>query len=302
MFKDKNNQIEKIPAELFAKIRRIEIKSRSLVNEILSGNYSSVFRGSGMEFQEVREYAAGDDYRSIDWNVTARHSKPYVKRYREERQLNVMLLIDCSGSLEFGSTASVKSEKLAETASTIAFTAFKNQDKIGALFFTDIIEKVILPSKNKHTILRLIREILFIKPKHKLTNINTALEHLNRTFKRKGIIFILSDFYTNVSLKKMIIAGKKHDLIPIVFSDPFEEMPINVGLVDMLDNETNELTLVDTSSKAFIDSIKERKEKRESFFSDLRRNGIDPIFINTGDDIEKILVKYFQSRAKKLIL
>jgi uncharacterized protein (DUF58 family) len=299
MFKDNKPQDEKIPPELFAKIRRIEIKSRALVNEILSGNYSSVFRGSGIEFQEVREYASGDDYRSIDWNVTARHSKPYVKRFREERQLNVMLLVDCAGSLEFGSTDSVKSDKLAETAATIAFTALSNQDKIGALFFTDIIEKVILPSKNKHTILRLIREILFIKPKNRLTNIDTALEHLNKTFKRRGIIFILSDFYTSVSLKKMIIAGKKHDLIPIIFSDPFEEMPINVGLVDMLDNETNELSLVDTSSKVFIDSIKERKEKREALFSDFRRNGIDPIFINTLDDIEKALVKYFQSRTRK---
>src|SRR4030042_1377766 len=176
-FNTNNEENKKIPPELFKKIRRIEICSRILVTEAISGGYNSIFRGYGMEFQEVREYYPGDDYRSIDWNVTARHSIPYVKRYREERQMNVMLLIDSSGSLEYGSTKSTKSEKLAETAAVLSFTALKNQDKIGAIFFTKEIEKVIIPSKNKNSILRLIREILFLKPKNKGTDINTAIDY-----------------------------------------------------------------------------------------------------------------------------
>ncbi len=301
MINNKNyNDNKKIPQELFKKIKKIEIRSRLLVTEAMTGGYNSIFRGYGMEFQEVREYFPGDDYRAIDWNVTARHSIPYVKRFREERQLNVMLLIDSSGSLEFGSTDSTKSDKLAETAAVLAFTALNNQDKIGAIFFTKEIEKVIHPSKNKNSILRLIREILFLKPNNKGTNINNAIDYAINTMKRKGIIFILSDFYSEINYKKIFIASKKHDIIPVVFTDSFEETPINVGLVDMIDNETGELILIDTSSKHYKKSIKERKEYKELFFKKLKKINIEPLIIDTKEDIEKSIIKYFEKRIKKI--
>lgn len=295
--KDNN---EKIPPALLKKIKRIEIRSKVLVNEAMSGGYNSVFRGYGMEFQEVREYFPGDDFRTIDWNVTARHSKPYVKIFREERQMNVLLLIDSSGSLNYGSSSSTKSEKLAETAAVLSFTALSNQDKIGAVFFTNEVEKIILPSKNKNTILRLIRDILFLKPKGKGTNINTAIDFAIETMKRRGVIFILSDFFSDIDYKKIFIASKKHDIIPVVFTDDFEDIPINVGLVDMIDNETGELILVDTSSKSYKRSIEQRNEKKENFFKEIKKYNIDPLIINTNDDIEKPIIRYFEKRIKKI--
>lgn len=299
-FNKNNEDNKKIPLELFKKIRRIEICSRVLVTEAISGGYNSIFRGYGMEFQEVREYYPGDDYRTIDWNVTARHSIPYVKRYREERQMNVMLLIDSSGSLEYGSTNSTKSEKLAETAAVLSFTALKNQDKIGAIFFTKEIEKVIIPSKNKNSILRLIREILFLKPENKGTDINIAIDYAINTMKRKGVIFILSDFYSDINFNKFFIASKKHDIIPVVFLDIFEETPINIGLVDMIDNETGELILIDTSSKYYKKSIEKRKKAKDLFFKELKKINIEPLIINTNDEIEKSIIQYFKNRIKKI--
>ena len=291
---------QKIPPELLKKIKKIEIRSRVKVNEMMSGGYNSVFRGYGMEFEEVREYFPGDDYRRIDWNVTSRHNSPYVKVFKEERQLNVMLLIDISGSLEYGSTISNKREKLVETASVLSFTALSNQDKIGAIFFTDIIEKYIVPSKNKNTILRLIREILFFKPKNKKTNINVVIDHAIETMKRRGIIFILSDFYSDISYKKIFISSKKHDIIPVIFTDDFEEMPTNVGLVDMIYNETGELTLVDTGSGYYKKSINERKQKKQALLNELKKLDIEPMIINTNVEIEKNIICYFEKRRKKL--
>ena len=296
----KNN--EKIPPELLKKIKGIEIRSRKLVNEAINGGYNSVFRGYGMEFEEVREYFPGDDYRRIDWNVTARHSSPYVKRYKEERQMNVLLLIDSSGSLEYGSTDATKNEKLTETAAVLAFTALSNRDKIGAAFFTTEIEKIILPSKNKNTILRLIREILFLKSQNKGTNINKAIDFSIETMKRRGIIFILSDFYSDINYKKIFIASKKHDIIPVVFTDDFEEIPINIGLVDMIDNETNKLVLINTSSNSYKQSIETRKTKKAILFNTFKKLNIEPLIINTKDDIEQAIVQYFKKRIKKIRL
>jgi len=299
MFEEQKNA-QKIPKELLKKIKRIEIRSKILVNDTMSGGYNSVFRGYGMEFEEVREYFPGDDYRRIDWNVTARHDKPFVKRFKEERQMIVMLLIDISGSLEYGSSDSTKAEKLAETASILAFTALSNQDKIGAVFFTDQIEKTIVPSKNKNTILRLIREILFLKPKNKGTDINNALDFAIENMKRRSVIFVLSDFYSWVDFKKLYIARKKHDIIPVIFSDDFEEYPVDVGLVDMVDNETGRMVLVDTGSldyKRFIDG---RRRDKEDFLYELKKLNIEPLVINTKADVEKPIVKYFEKRKKKI--
>jgi uncharacterized protein (DUF58 family) len=299
-YKHIENDKQKIPKKLFKKIKKIEIRTKHLVTEAMTGSYNSIFRGYGMEFQEVREYTPGDDYRIIDWNVTAKHSIPYVKQFREERQLNVMLLIDASGSLEYGSSDSTKSEKLIETAAVLAFMALTNQDKIGAIFFTKEIEKIILPSKTKNSILRLIREILFIKPKNKGTNINIAIDYAINTMKRKGIIFILSDFISEINYKKIYIASKKHDIIPVVFTDNFEEKAINIGLVDMIDNETGELVLVDTASKFYKNSIKMRKNKKDNFFNSLKKLNIEPLIINTDKDVEKSIISYFEKRIKKI--
>ncbi|HOJ64392.1 MAG TPA: DUF58 domain-containing protein [Spirochaetota bacterium] len=298
--KDSSNIEEKIPSELLKKIKRIEIRSRVLVTEAISGGYNSVFRGYGMEFQEVREYTRGDDFRRIDWNVTARHNNLYVKTFKEERQLTVMLLIDSSGSLEYGSKNSTKGEKLTETASVIALTAMANQDKIGALFFTSEIEKFIKPAKNKNTILRLIREILYLKSKNRGTNLNLAMDYAMKNMKRRGIIFILSDFYTDIDYKKIFIASRKHDIIPVIFSDEFEEIPVNIGLVEMIDNETGEIMLVDTSSVEYRESLEERKKKREQFFNELKKLNIEPLLIKTDVDIEKPLIRYFEKRKKKI--
>jgi len=300
--KSKNHDTskEKIPQELLRKIKKIEIRSKVLVNEAISGGYNSIFRGYGMEFQEVREYFPGDDYRMIDWNVTARNLKPYVKRFKEERQMNVMLLIDSSGSMGFGSNKDSKGDKLAETASVIAFTALSNQDKIGAVFFTEQIESVVLPSKNKNTILRLIREIIFLEPESKGTDINNAVDFTIKNMKRRGVIFILSDFYSDIDYKKIFIASKKHDIIPVVFTDKFEEYPVNVGLVDMVDNETGKLVLVDTFSKAYKKMIIERKKRKEEFLNEIKKYNIEPMIIDTSDDIERIIVGYFQRRIKKI--
>ena len=214
--------------------------------------------------------------------------------------MNVLLLIDSSGSLEYGSTDSTKSEKLAETAAVLAFTALSNQDKIGALFFTNEIEKVIPASKNKNTILRLIREILFLKPINKGTNINNAIDYAIETMKRRGVIFILSDFFADIDYKKIFIASKKHDIIPVVFTDDFEEIPINIGLVDMIDNETGKMTLIDTSSASYKNSIIKRKKQRELFFKEIKKFNIDPMLINTKEKIEKPIVQYFKKRIKKI--
>jgi len=291
---------EKIPLELLKKIKKIEIRSRLMVNEAMSGGYNSVFRGYGMEFQEVREYSIGDDFRRIDWNVTARHNNLYIKTFKEERQLNVMLLLDTSGSLGFGSKSSTKHDKMIETSAILALTAMENQDKTGAIFFTNKIEKVIIPTKNKNTTLRLLREILFIKPQSNGTDINNAIDFAIENMKRRGIMFILSDFLTDVSFKKIFIASKKHDIIPVVLTDEFEEYPINLGLVDMLDNESGELILVDTSSDSYKKFVEDRKARKEKFFSELKKLDIEPLIIDTDTDVEIPIMRYFEKRRKKI--
>jgi len=297
--KDKELE-EKLPLELLKKIKKIEIRSKILVTDAIAGGYTSVFRGYGMEFEEVREYTPGDDVRRIDWNVTARQNRPYIKRFKEERQINAMLLIDMSGSLYYGSHNATKSEKVAEISGLIAFTALSNQDKIGATLFTSDIEKYIPPSKNKNSILRLLREILFLKPKDRLTNLNRALDFVIETMRRRGIIFIISDFYCPIDIKKFFIAKKKHDIIPVIIEDDFEEMPIDVGLVDMVDNETGELVLVDTGSHYYKRAIQKRRDQKIEFLDELKKLNIEPLFINTKEDIERPIVKYFEKRKKKI--
>jgi uncharacterized protein (DUF58 family) len=290
-----------IPKEILKKVKRIEIATRGLVNEVFSGEYHSVFKGRGMEFAEVREYQFGDDIRNIDWNVTARSDHPYVKVFDEERELTVMLMVDVSSSGNFGTTSQMKGEVAAELCAVLAFSAIKNNDKVGLMIFSDKIEKFIPPRKGKQHVLRVIREILYFKPEDSRTNLNVALEYLSRVIKRKSIVFLISDFLTEDYEKALQVANKKHDIIAINIIDPREvELP-SVGLLELEDAETGETVMVDTSNPAirgsFYSQSKEERETREKFFKSI---GVDNININTGRSYVEPITKFFRMRAKRL--
>jgi len=290
-----------IPKEILKKVKRIEIATRGLVNDVFSGEYHSVFKGRGMEFAEVREYQIGDDIRNIDWNVTARSSHPYVKVFDEERELTVVLMVDVSSSGNFGTTSQMKGEVAAELCAVLAFSAIKNNDKVGLMIFSDKIEKFIPPRKGKQHVLRVIREILYFKPEESRTNLNVALEYLSRVIKRKSIVFLISDFLTENYEKSLQVANKKHDIIAIDIIDPREvEMP-SVGLLELEDAETGETVMVDTSNPAirgsFYSQSKEERDTREKFFKSI---GVDNITINTDRSYVEPITKFFRMRAKRL--
>ena len=290
-----------IPKEILKKVKRIEIATRGLVNEVFSGEYHSVFKGQGMEFAEVREYQFGDDIRNIDWNVTARSDHTYVKVFDEERELTVMLMVDVSSSGNFGTTSQMKGEVAAELCAVLAFSAIKNNDKVGLMIFYDKIEKFIPPRKGKQHVLRVIREILYFKPEDSRTNLNVALEYLIRVIKRKSIVFLISDFLTEDYEKALQVANKKHDIIAIDIIDPREvELP-SVGLLELEDAETGETVMVDTSNPAirgsFYSQSKEERETREKFFKSI---GVDNININTDRSYVEPITKFFRMRAKRL--
>jgi uncharacterized protein (DUF58 family) len=291
-----------IPKEILKKVKRIEITTRGLVNEVFSGEYHSVFKGRGMEFSEVREYQMGDDIRNIDWNVTARTGHPYVKIFDEERELTVMLLVDVSSSGNFGTTSQMKGEVAAELCAVLAFSAIKNNDKVGLIIFSDKIEKFIPPRKGKQHVLRVIREILFFKPDAYNTNLNVSLEYLSRVIKRRSIVFLVSDFLTENYEKSLQVANKKHDIIAINIIDPREvELP-DVGFVELEDAETGETVLVDTSNQmirgSFYSQSKEERDRREKFFKSI---GVDNININTDQSYVEPITRFFRMRARRLM-
>ncbi|MCK5033614.1 MAG: DUF58 domain-containing protein [Calditrichia bacterium] len=290
-----------IPKEILKKVKRIEISTRGLVNQIFSGEYHSVFKGRGMEFAEVREYQIGDDIRNIDWNVSARIGSPYVKVFDEERELTVMLMVDVSASGNFGTTSQLKGEVAAELCAVLAFSAIKNNDKVGLMIFSDKIEKFIPPRKGKQHVLRVIREILYFKPEDAKTDLNIALEYLNRVIKRRSIVFIISDFLTENYEKALQVANKKHDIISIDIIDPREvELP-NVGFLELEDAETGETVMIDTGSseirESFFTESQEEREKREKFFQSI---GVDNINILTDRSYVEPITKFFKMRAKRL--
>jgi uncharacterized protein (DUF58 family) len=290
-----------IPKEILKKVKRIEITTRGLVNEVFSGEYHSVFRGRGMEFAEVREYQIGDDIRSIDWNVTARSHNPYVKVFDEERELTVMLMVDVSSSGNFGTTNQMKGEVAAELSAVLAFSAIKNNDKVGLMIFSDKIEKFIPPRKGKQHVLRVIREILYFKPEDSRTNLNVALEYLSRVIRRKCIVFLISDFLTENYEKALQVANKKHDIIAIEIIDPREVEIPSVGLLELEDAETGETVIIDTSNPAirgsFYSQSREERESREKFFKSI---GVDNININTDQSYVEPITKFFRMRAKRM--
>lgn len=286
--------------ELLKQVKQIEIRTRGVVNEVFSGEYHSVFKGRGMEFSEVREYTIGDDIRNIDWNVTARFGHPYVKIFEEERELTVMLLVDMSGSLSFGSVEKTKQKIAAELSAILAFSALKNNDKVGLILFSDRIEKFIPPKKGKTHALRIIREVLSFEPQGKETNIKTALEYFNHTIKKKAIVFLISDFMDAGYEKILKIVGRKHDLIGIVLQDQREKFLFNIGLAKFYDAETGEVRYLDTSDKQikkeFEAYSKMMKEKRKSLFISSR---LDSIEVDTSQSYVKPLVDFFKQREKR---
>ena len=285
---------------LLKKVRKIEIKTKGLSNHIFAGEYHTAFKGTGMAFSEVREYQPGDDLRSIDWNVTARYNSPFIKVFEEEREMTVMMLIDISASGDFGTNTQFKRELATELAAVLAFSAIKNNDKVGIIFFSDTVEKFIPPKKGKGHILRIIREILTFQPKGKKTNIAEALTYLNSVIKKRSICFILSDFMSPEFENPLKIASKKHDLVGLRIYDKREEVLPNIGLIPIEDAETEKRFFLDTSSKKVRDSFrKDKLEKNQELKRLFFANGVDLIDIETGNDYVKPLMNFFKNRGKR---
>ena len=285
---------------LLKKVRKIEIKTRGLSNHIFAGEYHTAFKGKGMAFSEVREYNSGDDIRSIDWNVTARYNSPFVKIFEEEREMTVMLLIDVSASSNFGTSEHFKKELASEIAGVLAFSAIKNNDKVGVIFFTNHVEKFIPPNKGKSHILRIIREVLAFTPKGKETNVSEALKYFNSVIKKRSICFILSDFFGPAFDKPLKIASKKHDIVSLNIFDKRERLLPNVGLVNLQDAENKELILVDTSNKKErMEFTKNALSKVESINKLMSTSGVDLINIETGKNYVKPLINFFKTRGKR---
>ena len=285
--------------EILQKVRKIEIKTRRLSDHIFSGEYHTSFKGRGMTFSEVRQYQFGDDVRSIDWNVTARYREPYVKVFEEERELTLMLMVDVSGSALFGTSKQFKSEIVAEIAATMAFSATVNNDKIGLMLFSDQIELFIPPKKGKSHVLRIIRELVEFTPKSNKTNLSQALQFLSRVMKKKAIVFLISDFMTNDDYDKTLkIAARKHDLTAIRVYDPREEKLPNVGIVNVLDSESGESMMVDTSSKKVrMEYEKDYHEKVKTFQETFTRNGAGTVSTRVDQSYVTKLLAYFKSRG-----
>ena len=287
-------------SDLLKKVRQIEIKTRGLSNHIFAGEYNTAFKGKGMAFSEVRDYQNGDDVRLIDWNVTARYNSPFVKVFEEEREMTVMLIIDVSGSNNFGSNKNFKKELATEIGAVLAFSAIKNNDKVGVIFFSDIIEKFIPPKKGKKHILRIIREIISFIPSSKKTDLSVALEYFNSVISRRSICFILSDFISTSFRKPLKIASRKHDVVALKLIDKREEIIPNIGLVPIEDAESGKKIIIDTSSKFFINRLLEEKNKRNNKLKSLmNESSVDLINLYTGEDYVKPLINFFKKRSNK---
>lgn len=283
--------------EILKKVRYIEIKSRGLSNHIFAGQYHSAFKGKGMTFSEVREYQYGDSIRDVDWNVTARFNHPYVKIYEEERELTVMLLIDVSGSRDFGTRMQMKRDLITEIAAVLSFSAITNNDKIGVILFSDKIEKFIPPKKGRRHILRIIRELIDFEPASRQTNIQAALEYFTNVQKRRCVAFLVSDFIDSGYEKGLRIANNKHDLVALKITDFREKELPPVGLLKMLDAETGNFSWVDTSKASVRNAYKhwwlKNHEEQERVFS---KAGVDYVELSTGEDYVKPLMNLFKRR------
>lgn len=289
-----------LPRDIIKKIRRIQIHTSHIVDELLAGQWDSAFRGSGIEFEEVRPYQFGDDVRAIDWNVTARTGRPFIKLFREEREMAVMLLVDQSASQGMGSHWQTKREQVTELSATLAFSAIKNNDRVGLTLFTDGIEKFVPPRKGTRHVLRIIRELLYCEPMGQGTSLKKALEHLNRTTSRRAVVFVISDFQDAGYEKALKVARRKHDIIPVVVADQRELKMPNVGLVRLRDAETGRMITFDTFSRAnrlaYEEHARRRMAARDALFRKLR---LDPIHIYTGEDFVEPLKRFFHRRENQ---
>jgi len=289
-----------IPKEILKKVKAIEIQTRGLVNDVFSGEYHSVFKGRGMDFAEVREYQVGDDIRTIDWNVTARMGHPYVKVFEEERELTVVLLVDASSSGNFGSVERMKGEIATEICALLAFSAIRNNDKVGLIIFTDRIEKFVPPKKGKTHVLRVVRELLYHRPQGTGTDIAGALEFLSRVITRRSVVFLVSDFISSGYEKALRVANKKHDLIALTITDPREVSLPDVGFIELEDAETGEVVLVDTFSNEVRETFRLRAsrdvEERARLF---RAMNVDHVDIRTDQSYVEPLISFFRMRAKR---
>ncbi len=284
--------------DLLKKVRKIEIKTRRLTNNIFGGEYHSAFKGRGMTFSEVRNYQFGDDVRTIDWNVTARYNEPFVKVFEEERELTLMLLVDVSGSEFFGTDKVLKKNIVTEISATLAFSALKNNDKVGLILFSDEVELYIPPSKGKTHVLRIIRELIEFKPKSKKTDISEALQFLIGVIKKKSIAFILSDFISENYEKTLKICAKKHDLTGIRIFDKMEESIPNMGIISMFDQETEEVKMIDTSSHSLRKKYELfNKVNSKRFNQVFSKHGAGTLNCRTDESYVKKLLSYFKTRG-----
>jgi uncharacterized protein (DUF58 family) len=289
-----------IPKEITSQVKHIEIKATRLVNDLFGGEYESVFKGRGMEFSEVREYVPGDEIRTIDWNVTARSQQPFVKKFVEERELTVIFVVDGSQSLHFGSQEKLKSTLAAEIAGLLAFSAIRNNDKVGLLIHTDHVEKFVPPKKGKSNVLRLVREILYYQPKHKETKLSVALEHLYRMLTRNAVIFVISDFIDRGFEKALKILNQKHDLVAIQISDAREMNIPPCGWMELEDAETGKTLLVNTNSKTFRMHYEKVSRRRQQELDMLfKLIGVDAIRIDSSSSYINPLIKFFKKRERR---
>lgn len=291
---------QQVPAEILKKIKRIEIDTRKMVNNIFAGEYHTKFKGQGMTFSDFREYVAGDDVRNIAWTLMARAGKPYVKTYDEERELTLMIAVDVSGSNDFGSRDHFKGETLAFVAATLAFSAIKNNDHVGLLLFSNDVELFVPPKKGKNHVYRILREILFFKPRSTKTKIISALDFLRGVLKKRATIFLLSDFQDKDYQTSLTFLEKKHEVIAGLVTDPAEFMFPDVGLIDLHDSETGEKILIDTSNPMFREEMQSKfKSDFENFQKNLKRSGVDSFTFEADDNYHKSLLAFFKRKKTR---
>jgi uncharacterized protein (DUF58 family) len=289
-----------LPSELVRKIRRIQITTSRLVNESLAGEYHSVFKGRGMEFDEVREYQHGDDIRTIDWNVTSRTGHPFVKRYVEERELTVMLLVDASASGSFGSFEKTKAEVAAEISALLAFSAIKNNDRVGAILFTDTVEKFIPPRRGSTHVLRVIRELLYYRPQRGGTRIEKALEHLNLVVHKRAVVFLISDLLDHGFEQSLKVANRRHDVVVIQIVDPRERDLPDVGILEFRDSESGEVVRIDTSLEKVRTAFREHWEGNYAAQKKLfQSQHMDHVLISAAEPYDVPLMRFFQERQRR---
>lgn len=289
-----------IPAEILKKVRRIQIVTSALVNDVFAGQYHSAFKGRGMEFEEVREYAPGDDIRAIDWNVTARTGRPFVKHYREERELTVVLLVDVSASQSFGTREQLKRELVAELGATLAFSAIQNNDKVGLVLFSDRIETFVPARKGLRHVLRVVRELLYHEPRGRGTDVGQALEYLSRVFSRRTVAFLISDFLSPEFVRPLRVVRHRHDLIPVVVRDERERELPSVGFVEFVDPETGERLVFNTRSRRDRRRYAELTARRDAELTGMfRRLRIDTIPVETGRSFVEPLAGFFRKRGQR---